>query len=193
MLNYIWAFMMLISVFCAIITNRIEYLSNSILLGAKEAVSLIISMLGMMSLWGGLMKIAEKSGLTSFLSKIFSPALKFLFPEYPANTPAANAICMNIIANFLGLGNAATPFGVIAMKEMNKTNKNPYTVNSSMAMFVVVNTASLQIIPTFLSILRQSHGSKAPFSIIPALWLTSILSLLIGITSCKILEKTCKE
>ena len=193
MLNYIWAFMVLTSVFCAIVTNRIEYLSTSILSGAEDSVSLVISMLGMMSLWSGFMKIAEKSGLTSFLSKFFSPVLKFLFPEYSVNSTAANAICMNIIANFLGLGNAATPFGVIAMKEMNKTNKKPCTVNSSMAMFVVINTASLQLIPTFLSVLRQKHGSQAPFSILPSLWITSTISIIVGIISCKILEKVCKE
>ncbi len=193
MLNYIWAFMMLISIFCAIITNRMDALSGAILSGAEEAVNLVISMLGMMSLWGGLMKIAEFGGLTSLLSRMLSPLLRFLFPEYPINTPASNAICMNITANFLGLGNAATPFGVIAMKEMNKINKNSSTITPGMAMFIVINTASLQLIPTFLSVLRQKHGSLYPFSIIPALWLTSVISLVVGITSCKIFEKVYKK
>ncbi len=193
MLNYIWTFMMLISVFCAVITNRMDALSEAIFTGAGEAVTLVISMLGMMSFWGGLMKIAEFGGLTSLLSRLFSPVLKLLFPEYPVNTPASNAICMNIIANFLGLGNAATPFGVMAMKEMNKTNSNPSTVTPGMAMFVVMNTASLQFIPTFLLVMRQKHGSTSPFSIIPVLWLTSIISLILGITACKIFEKVCKE
>lgn len=193
MLNYIWAFMMLVSVFCATITNRMPALSESILSGAGDAVTLIISMLGMMSFWGGLMKIAEHSGITSLLSKIFSPVLKLLFPEYPVNTPASNAICMNIIANFLGLGNAATPFGIMAMKEMNKINEKPSTVTPGMAVFVVMNTASLQLIPTFLLVLRQKHRSTSPFGIIPALWITSIVSLIVGISVCKIFEKVCKE
>lgn len=184
---------MLISIFCAAITGRMDILSKSILSGAEDAISLVISMLGMMSLWGGLMKISESGGITSFLSKIFSPILKFLFPEYSVDSPAAKAICMNIIANFLGLGNAATPFGVIAMKEMNKTNMHKSTVNNSMAMFVVINTASLQLIPTFLSILRQKHNSQSPFSIIPTLWITSIIALLVGICTAKILEKVWKN
>lgn len=193
LLNYIWSFMMLISIFCAATTGRMEILSNSILSGAEEAVSLIISMLGMMSLWGGLMKIAESGGLTLFLSRIFAPILRFLFPQYDVNSPASNAICMNIIANFLGLGNAATPFGVMAMREMNKTNKNKSTVNNSMAMFVVINTASLQLIPTFLCVLRQKHNSQSPFGIIPALWITSVAALLVGVSTAKILEKVFKN
>lgn len=193
MLNYIWSFIMVISIICAAITGRMDILSKSVLSGAEEAVSLVISMLGMMALWTGLMKIAESGGLTLTLSKVFSPVLRFLFPEYPVGSPASEAICMNIIANFLGLGNAATPFGIIAMKEMNKLNKNPQVINNSMAMFVVINTASLQFIPTFLSILRQKHGSNDPFGILPALWLTSIISLIVGILATKILERVCKE
>lgn len=193
MLNYIWAFIMIISIFCSAITGRMDILSKSVLSGADEAVSLVISMIGMMSMWTGLMKIAESGGLTSALSKLFAPVLKFLFPEYPVGSSASKSICMNITANFLGLGNAATPFGIIAMKEMNKLNKDPSTVNNSMAMFVVINTASLQFIPTFLSILRQKHGSENPFSILPALWITSAISLTVGIFAVKIFERVCKK
>ena len=189
MLNYIWAFIMLTSIVCAAITGRVEILSGSILSGAEEAVSLVISMMGMMAIWSGLMKIAESGGITQILSLTVSPLLKFLFPDYSLDSKALHAICMNMTANFLGLGNAATPFGIMAMKEMNKNRKNKSTVNNSMAMFIVINTASLQLIPTFLSMLRQKHHSTSPLSIIPALWITSVVSLCAGIITAKLLEK----
>lgn len=193
MLNYIWAAIILISIACAVITGRMDILSKSILSGAEEAVSIVISMLGMMSLWSGLMKISESGGLISILAKLLSPLLKLLFPDYSRDSLASKLICMNIIANFLGLGNAATPFGIMAIQEMNKINKNPSTANNSIAMFVILNTASIQLIPTFLSILRQKHGSTDPFSILPSLWLTSIISLIVGVISAKCLQKVCKE
>ena len=192
-MNYIWAFLMIISVICAAVTGRMEQLSNSILNGASDAVSLVISTLGMMCLWTGIMEIAESSGVTLFLSKLFSPILKFLFPEYKKDSPAIKAICMNIVANLLGLGNAATPFGINAMKEMQKLNNNSQTANNSMIMFVVINTASLQLIPTFLSVLRQQHGAQNPFDILPAMWVTAIISLVTGILAAKIFEGVYKN
>lgn len=191
-MNYIWAFMMIISIICAAITGRMDILSGSILSGAEEAVALIISLLGMMSLWTGLMKIADDAGITTLLSNLFSPALNRLFPEYPKNSPASKAICMNITANLLGLGNAATPFGITAMKEMNKCNPDKTTASNGMVMFVVINTASLQLIPTFLTVLRQKNGSSDPFDILPALWLVSIASLIAGVGAAKIFERVYK-
>lgn len=185
--------MILISIFCSSISNRLEILSTSILSGAQDAITLVFSMVGMMALWSGLMKIAEFSGITCLFSKFLSPVLKILFPDYYKNKKASNAICMNIIANFLGLGNSATPLGIIAMKEMNKTNKNYPSVNKSIAMFLVLNTASFQLIPTFLSSLLQKHGSSNPFRILPALWVVSIVSLSTGLFACKIFSKVCKE
>ncbi len=188
MMNYIWGIMMIISVLCALATGKINELSSSVLSGANDAVSLVISILGMMAFWTGIMKVAEKSGITDLLAKLFSPVVKFLFPEHSANSPAAKAICMNITANLLGLGNAATPFGIKAMQEMQKHNKKPNSATNSMAMFIVVNTASLQLIPTFLCTLRQKHGSDNPLDIIFILWLTSIIALIVGVIVAKISE-----
>ncbi len=181
---------MLISVVCALITGKINDLSDAVLFGASDAVNLIISILGMMALWTGIMKIAEKSGATDFLARLFSPITKFLFPNYPPGSLASKAICMNITANFLGLGNAATPFGIKAMKEMQKCNSDPSTANNDMIMFIVVNTASIQLIPTFLCTLRQKHGSANPLDIIVCLWVTSAVALIAGVISAKFLEKT---
>lgn len=188
-MNYIWGSLILISIICAIITGRMPQLSDSILVGAQDAVTLSISMLGMMCLWTGLMKIAERSGITGVISRFFSPIISKLFPDYEKDSAAVKAICMNIAANLLGLGNAATPMGIVAMKEMAKESKLKNTANNSMIMFVVINTASIQLIPTLLTILRQKHGANSPFDILPAIWITSIIALVVGIISAKILEK----
>lgn len=166
-----------------------DLLSKAVLSGTEEAASTVITMAGMMALWGGFMKIAEQGGIVAFLSKLLSPALKFLFPEYLPDSLASKMICMNITANFLGLGNAATPFGIMAIKEMNKTNPTQDTASNSIAMFVILNTASVQLVPTFLCALRQKHGSCEPFSILPSLSLTSFIALSTGILSAKCLGK----
>lgn len=189
MMNYIWGFLMLISVLCAFVTGRTAELSAAVLNGAAEAVQLVFTMLGMMCLWTGLMKIADTGGLTSLLAKLFAPVMRRLFPEYKADSPAVKAICMNVTANLLGLGNAATPMGIAAMKEMQKTNPYPEKANNSMAMFVVLNTASLQLMPTTLSVLRARHGAASPFDVVPAIWVTSIAALLAGVAAAKLLEK----
>lgn len=188
MLNYIWGAMIIISVVCGITTGNIEQVSKAVLNGAGEAVELLISMSGMMCLWTGLMQIADCSGLTNKLAAFLNPVMKFLFPDYKENSSAIKAICMNITANFLGLGNAATPMGIAAMKEMNKLNSAHGTANNSMVMFVVINTASIQLIPTMMSILRQKHGAVSPFDVMPAVWISSLCSLLIGIVSAKLLQ-----
>lgn len=189
MLNYIWGFMMIISVVCAVATGRIEKLSSSILEGASSSIDLVISLTGMMCLFTGLMKIADESGLTKIISRILSPLISKLFPDYDKDSKAFKAICMNITANLLGLGNAATPFGIKAMKEMSKSLKKPGYANNSMIMFVVLNTASIQIVPTMMSALRQKHGSASPFDVLPAIWMTSVFALFVGILTAKLLER----
>lgn len=188
-LNYIWGALIIISIVCALATGRIDDLSKSVFSGAEDAVGLLISMLGMMCLWTGLMNIAEKSGLTSALAKLFSPILKTVFPMYNSKSREMKAICMNITANLLGLGNAATPMGIIAMKEMQKNNPHPKSATNAMVMFVVINTASLQIMPTMMTILRQKHGSLTPLDILPAIWITSVCALIAGVIASKILER----
>ena len=144
MLNKVWAAMIAVSVFCALATGRMQQLSEAVLAGAGNAVQLIFGMMGMMCAWTGLMKIADAGGLTAILSRLLAPVLRRLFPAYPPESPAAKAICMNITANLLGLGNAATPMGLAAMKEMAAQNRGSHVADNSMVMFVVLNTASLQ-------------------------------------------------
>ncbi len=185
--------MILISLVCSIITGRTSQLSESILSGAEESIKLVISILGIMCLWTGLMNIADEGGITKVISKILFPILKKLFPDYNKDSKAMRAICLNVAANILGLGNAATPFGIQAMKEMQKENKIKEKANNSMIIFIVINTASLQLIPTLLTVLRQKHGSDSPLDVLPAIWATSIISLCIGIVSAKLLENRGKK
>ena len=182
---------MLASILCALATGRMGELSGAVLSGAADAIQLVISMLGLMCLWTGLMKVAEKGGLTAILAKLFSPVMAKLFPDYEKDSPAVKAICMNITANLLGLGNAATPMGIAAMKEMARARKEelPSAADNGMVMFVVINTASLQLIPTMMSALRASHGAASPFDVRPAVWITSVCGLCAGVLMAKLLGK----
>ena len=187
LLNYIWAFMILTSIFCAAVTGRMPQLSAAVLSGASDAVTLVISMTGMMCAWTGLMKIADSGGITGILAKVLAPVMGRIFPKCKKGSPAQKAMCMNITANMLGLGNAATPLGIAAMRELKKDNPT-HTADNTMVMFVVINTASIQIIPTFMAALRAQYGSTAPFDILPAVWVTSICSVTAGILCAKLLE-----
>lgn len=186
MLNIIWLCMVILSVICSIVTGRTGELSNSVGNGADKAIQLIISMAGVMCLWSGIMKIAERSGLTGLIAKLLSPVLGRLMPEYKNNSAAMNAVSANVTANILGLGNAATPLGIIAMKEMQKSNTLRSEPNDSMIMFVLINTASIQIIPSTTAALRQAAGSAQPYSILPYVWIASGIALCVGMISAKI-------
>lgn len=192
MLNFIWAFMMLISFIFAIISGKMQALSSSVLSGANSAVELLISIIGILCFWSGMMEIADKSGITRFLSKIFSPMLSKLFKNVDKDSSAMRYISLNISANLLGLGNAATPFGLSAMKELKTLNHNKGEASDDMLLFVVLNTASLQLVPTTLCAYRQSYGSSAPYEIIPAVWLTSLCALTVGVTVAKVFSKRCR-
>lgn len=186
MLSVLWLGMILASVVCALCTGRMELLSKAALDGADKAVNVLMSMAGVMCLWTGLMKIADRGGLTAAVSKLFSPVLARLMPDHDRDSPAMRAVSANITANLLGLGNAATPFGLAAMKEMQKNNSLRTAPDNSMVMFVIINTASVQLIPTTVAALRQAAGSLQPYSILPDIWLTSALTLTIGIVLAKI-------
>ena len=133
------------------------------------------------------MRIATESGLTEKIGAFMYPVLKFIFPNLKKNSEVAGAISMNLTANILGLGNAATPLGIKAMKLMNQENKNPLVATDNMIFFVVMNTAAMHIIPTTVAMLRSQYGSANPMEIMPAAWLNSCAALAAGITAAKIL------
>ena len=184
MLSYIFCAMIILGFICAIFTGNMSALSQNVLDSAQESVTLLISMSGMLCMWSGFMQIAKESGLMQKLSKLFRPLLKHLFKDIDENSDAYDYICMNISANLLGLGNAATPLGLNAMKEMKKKSLTD-TATDDMVVFVVMNTASIQLIPTMVATLRRSYGSKSPFDTIFCVWITSAVALLVGLFVAK--------
>lgn len=179
MINYIFAFFFITGILYSIITNT--NISSEMLLASTKSIELIFSILPIMCLWLGIMNIAKKSGLLNKLAKILTPILKIIFPEIPNNSPCFSYIGTNIIMNILGLGNAATPFGLKAIKELQTINPIKDTASRSMITFLVINTASVTIMPTTIISLRMLHGSITPESIIPYIIITSSLSCLIGL------------
>lgn len=188
MLNKIWGGMILISFLAAMVTGRMAELSQAVMEGSGQAVTLTISMAGMMCTWTGLLKIAEKGGLTSLLSRWMSPIVGLLLPGYQKGGEAFRAVSMNITANLLGIGNAATPLGIAAMKAMAREHSAKGLPDRGMIRFVVLNTASIQLIPTYTAALRLQYGSTAPFSITPAVWIVSIAALAAALGMSRLLE-----
>lgn len=156
MLNKIWPIFIIISFIYAILTGRVEQINNSIFESAQSSVELCITLFGTICLWNGIMQIANKTSLVELLNKLLSPLLKFLFPDLKGKSQVKTEISMNMIANIMGLGNAATPLGLKAMKSLQKENPKKDTLSNSMVMFIVINTASLQVIPTTVIALRTS-------------------------------------
>ena len=188
MINYIWFGMIALSVVCATVNGRLPELSQAVMDGAGDAVELSIFLLGSMCAWLGFLKIAERAGLTNLLAQGFAPIIDRLFPDYRGDEEIKGKICMNISANLLGLGNAATPLGLSAMKAM--AERSPGDAPSrGMVLFVVINTASLQLLPVNMAAMRASCGSAAPFGVLPEIWLTSLGALITAVTACKLLER----
>ncbi len=189
MLNYIWSGMIIISFVIAIFTGRLEMITSAAMEGASSAVETCLGLLGAMCLWTGISKIAENSGLTTVFAKLLRPITKILFPKLENGSPALNAIVMNMIANILGMGNAATPLGIAAMKELDKINKRKSVASNEMCMFVVVNTASIQLIPATVIALRQFYNSQNPTEIVVPIWICSLCAITIGVFMAKLLQK----
>lgn len=187
-MNYIWPLMIIFAFICAIFNGNMSNLSTAVIDSGSVAVSLAIKLLGIVCLWNGLIKVAEKSGLTVALAKLMSPVLKILFPKL-RDEEARQLIAMNITANVLGLDNAATPLGLKAMGRLSRLNNHSLTADDNMVRFVVINTASLHLISTTIAMLRNEYGSKAPTEIIIPALITSALSLSIGVLMTIILKR----
>lgn len=188
-MDYIWGGMILLSLVFGACNGRMQEVSDAVFSGAGQGVEVCIALLGAMCFWSGLMKIADKSGITIFIGRLCRPIIRLLFPTLEENSPAAGAMSLNFAANILGLGNAATPLGLKAMKCLQAENPRKDTASDNMLMFVVINTASLQIIPTTVATLRVKYGSVNPLDIMPAVWIASIGALLVGVLLAKILNK----
>lgn len=192
MLNYLWAFMVLIGIVYGAVTGNIEAVSNGILDSATEAVTLCIKMLGIIAMWTGIMHIGEKSGLVDAAARKLSPLIRFLFPNIPDKHPAKEHIATNMIANFLGLGWAATPAGLKAMESLKELDeersggKLTGIASNEMCTFLVVNISSLQLIPVNMIAYRSQYGSVNPAAIVVPALIATTVSTVAGIIFCKI-------
>ena len=186
-MSVIWTVMVGASVLCALALGNGEAVAAAALEGAAAGVELCISMTGVMCLWLGVMEIMRRSGLAAGLSRALRPVLRRLYPDFAQNDGVMDAVSANVSANLLGLGNAATPLGLEAARLM--AGRTPGVASDSLCMLVVCNTASIELIPTTVASLRAAAGCAAPFDILPAVWLASIVSVTAGVGAAKLLSR----
>lgn len=197
MMNKLFSIIIVISIAYGIYSGNFSQLSNSLLNDPTSAVELVIFLTGSMCLWGGLMRIAEKAGITRYMAMLFRPAARLLFKGLDLNGKAFRLICMNVTANILGLGNAATPLGIEAMKELEKTHisegGDPLRASDNMVTFTVLNTASLTVIPSTCAAVRAKYGSASPMEIFPAVVITALSALTAALLAAQILKRFHKQ
>ena len=187
-MSRVWTFFAFLSLCCALFTGHGSALSAAVLSGAQAGVTLAISMSGSLCLWTGIGKLMQHAGLTAAMGRLLRPVLNRIFPGTRTDALLAEELSGNICANFLGLGNAATPMGIRAVQRMAGTH-NPGIATDEMCRLVVLNTASIQLIPANVAAVRAGLGSAAPFDILPAVWLSSICSAGLGVCAAWLLGK----
>ena len=181
--------MIFLGILVGLFTGNGDVISKSIINSADSTVSMVIGLVGLMCFWCGVMKVAEKSGFTNQLAKILRPILKLIFKEAAKDEKALGAIVMNITANMMGLGNAATPFGIKAMQEMDRLNKDKGVASNDMSLFLVLNAACIQLVPSTVISIRSAVGSSNPGAIILPAVLASTISAITGVLICKLLQR----
>ncbi len=189
MLNYIWLALVLLAVILGGSTGRMEAVSEGAFSAAQAAATLALGLIGIMALWLGVMRLAERAGLVQLLARALQPVMRRLFPDVPRDHPANGAMVMNMAANMLGLGNAATPLGLRAMEHLERLNPHPGTATNAMCTFLAINTSSIQLIPATTVAILSSAGSVRPSAIIGTAFMATICSTAVGITAVKLLEK----
>lgn len=187
MIHKIWGFFIIVGIFFCICVGKFDVLNEEIFGSAKNSLDMIIKIFPVMALWLGIMNIAKESGLLQKFSRLLSPFLKKIFPEIPKSHESLSLIASNIIANMFGLGNAATPFGLKAMKSLQELNPKKDTATRSMITFLVLNTSGVTIIPTTIISLRMMYGSKNPTEIVSACILATVFSTIGGLIMDRIL------
>ncbi len=192
MINYVWFGLLIIGIVVSIVTGNVQAVTDAAIGNAKTAVELSMGLIGVMALWLGIMKIAEESGLVKKLSIALKPVLTKLFPDIPGDHPAMGAIVMNIAANVFGLGDAATPFGLKAMQEMQKLNTTDDTATDSMCTFLAINTSSVTLVPASVIAYRVAAGSTNAVEIIGPAIIATAISTTTAIIAVKLLSKSKK-
>jgi len=188
MISFIWSGMIFLSFFYSLFSGGLDALSASVIASAEKAVSVLLFMTAVIPFWNGIMNIASAAGITSFIAKFLRPILKRMFPRSFKNENCAEAISMNVAANMIGIGNAATPFGLKAVSEMKKLIDSP-EANSEMIKFIVLNTASIQLIPTTVAAMRQRAGAAAPYDIILPVLICTVAGLAAGLISASLFRR----
>lgn len=183
-MSVIWTGMVLISIVCGLATGRGPAVAAAAMEGAAAGVELCLGMAGILCLWMGVMEVMKRSGLSEKLSRLLRPLLGRLYPEFAGDRAVMDAVSANVSANLLGLGNAATPLGLEAARMMSR--RSPGVASDALCMLVVCNTASIQLIPTTVAAVRAGAGSAAPFDILPAVWLASVISVSVGVLAAKL-------
>lgn len=193
MLNYLWPIFIIISFVFAIISGNIENLNSSIFESIDSVISLSMTLVGTMCLWCGIMEVVKNTSIMSKLTKLLKPVLLWLFPDAKYNKDALDNISINVVSNILGLGNAATPAGIKALESLKESSNDKLSLSDSMMMLIVLNTTSIELIPTTVIAIRQSLNSQNPASIIIPIWISTIIGTIVGILSTKFLIKRSKN
>ena len=191
-MSKIWSFMVIVSIVIAFVCGNVANVPNIIMESSVNSTQNIIKLIGMTCFWSGMFNILQKTSLIQKLSKIITRCIEKLFNKEEINEKAMENISLNMTCDMLGVGNAATVYGLKAMEELNKENKDKTRANDSIIMFVILNAASIQIIPTGMITLRAMYNSQNPVEIVPWVWLVTIVALIVGIIACKILNKVIK-
>lgn len=188
-MNAIWGAMLIIGIMVGLFTGKSQEITQALINSSKEAVELAMVMLGVVAMWSGIMKIGEKAGIVEMFSNKLEPFLNYLFPELKKEEKAKKYVATNIIANILGLGWAATPSGLMAMKEMQRINKNNQTASNAMCMFLIINMSSIQIISVNIIAYRLEYGAENPSDIVFPTLIVTIISTLAAVVYAKIKER----
>lgn len=192
-MNVIFIFLILISLIFAVYSGRLDETVNAMFSASMRAVEVSISLIGVMALWLGFVKIAQKSGLIELFAKIISPLLKFIFNELPKDSPAFSNIALNISANALGLSNAATPFGIKAMKDLKKESNSKDKASNSMCIFLAMNTSGFQLVPSSVLAILVASGAKNPVEIILPVFLVTMSTFIFAVFLAKMFAKFWRE
>lgn len=190
-MNYIFYFLIVFSIVIGATNGKLQDVVNAVMSGAELSVKIAFSLIGIMAFWLGIMRIAEKSGLVKILSRLLRPITKLLFSDVPKHSPVIGDITMNISASALGLSNAATPFGIKAMERLQKYNKDKTSASDSMCLFLAMNTAGLQLVPTTVLAILIGIGYKNPTEIIAPTMLVTLIAFVSAIIMAKIAQKIC--
>ena len=189
-MSWVWTGMIVLSLIFGIYNGTIAEVGNAAVEGAAAAVELCISMGGILCLWSGVMAVMRRCGITDVLSRLFRPVLQHLMPNACRDRETLSALSANVSCNLLGLGNAATPLGIQAARRMAEGTGG--TATNELCMLVVLNTASIQLLPTTVAGVRAAYGAASPFDILPAVWLASVLSVLAGVSAARLLSHIAK-